>query len=151
MEITLTLRCKSAISGRCLVSWVDPSHGKPGQFHIWIDSDGKLENTLYKNPLSGIEPRDPDYWPTRHLDANAACHSAIINRVRRLASAKNLAWAISTRVRLDEEAVVQAKTDRAEKIRKGFTIWIGNQGVDASTIAATSEDRLISLQNLLRY
>ena len=147
METTLTLKCYSSASNKCTVSWEDDE----ARYHIWVDVDGNLENTIYKNPISGIEPRDPEYFQTRQLDPCAKCHTEIIRRAFRLATPGKVAWAISTRVRLEEEAVVQAKTDRAEKIRKGFITWIGNQGVDASTIAATSEDRLISLKNLLNY
>lgn len=112
---------------------------------------------LYRNPLiraDGTHPSrgDPDYFPTRYLDANAAANALLVEEALRRAQAGGLyEKALADSVREDAEHEAKRRAEKATKMRDDLDKRRDRDGVSPAALIAMNKLLEMGDDDLLNF
>lgn len=90
------------------------------RYHIWVDGDRKLAETLYKNPLHGVAISDPAYFRTRKLSPTSDFGGKLIAEMMKGVAADNLFDKADQKAAAlaEEERLANAEAARVRRIKE---------------------------------
>lgn len=121
--------------------------------------DGKM--LLYKNPPLNTDGshkhrREPGYFDTRHMDAEASANAAVVTEALRRAEAEGM---FEAAVAANQAKAAAEKAQRRAKavagIRQGLTDWLADDDVPAferevlERLLATDDDQLLRVADAI--